>query len=175
MFYNNIRYSMPLHIVLLLTNWLPDNIIFLKFRGWLAHFFVKKCGKNLRLGRSVTFYNPANIFLGTDVYIAYGNWFSADAPIVISDEVVIGPYCVFASSNHTISNGSFRYGIPVSKQIFIDKGSWLGAHCTITAGTSIGKGACVAANSVTRRTLSSFSMYGGCPAILIKKMSHNNL
>ncbi|MCO5259133.1 MAG: hypothetical protein M9916_03230 [Crocinitomicaceae bacterium] len=50
-----LRYDWPLHFVLLLTNWLPDNVVFLRLRGYLAHFFFLSCGKNLRLGRNLTF------------------------------------------------------------------------------------------------------------------------
>lgn len=170
MMFNNIRYTLPLHLVLLLTNWLPDNIIFLRFRGWLAHFFIKECGKDLRLGRNISFYNPANISIGDNVYIAYGNWFSADAQIVLENEVIVGPYCVFASSNHSLKNESFRYGPPISKEIIVKKGVWLGAHCTITAGTYIDYGCCIAANTITRGTLLPLSIYGGVPCRLIKPL-----
>lgn len=168
--WNNFRYSIPLHIVLVLTNWLPDNIVFLRLRGWLAHFFIGKCGKDLRLGRNVTFYNPANIAIGSNVYIAYGCWFSANATITIEDEVTIGPYNVFASGNHSLKNGSFRYGESIGRAIRIEKGCWIGAHCTITAGSTIRKSTCIGANSITRNEIQDRSLYAGIPAKFIKKL-----
>jgi hypothetical protein len=62
--------SLFLHFVLLVTNWLPDNVVFLRFRGFLAGFFLNGSCKNLRLGRNVTFYNPSKIFISDNVYIA---------------------------------------------------------------------------------------------------------
>lgn len=164
------RYDLPLHFVLLLTNWLPDMVVILRLRGYLAHFFLGQSGKNLRLGRNVTFYNPKNIFIGNDVYIAYGNWFSTGGRIVIGDEVIVGPYCVFASSNHTKINGSFRYGIPVNKPIHVGDGSWISGQCSILAGSRIGKGVLVAANSVVSGKIENSIMCGGSPARSIKKI-----
>ncbi len=162
------RYDWPLHFVLLLTGWLPDNVLILRLRGFFASFFLGKCGNNLRLGRNITFYNSRNIFIGNNVYIAYGNWFSAGDVITIDDEVIIGPYCVFASSNHTKSFGSFRYGVPEYKPIRIEKGSWIAGQCSVLAGSHIGSGVLVAANSVVSGLLSDNTMYAGSPAKSIK-------
>ena len=168
--WNNIRYSIPLHLLLRLTNWFPDNLCFIRLRGWLAHFFFNSCGKNFRIGRNVTFYNPSEISFGNNVYVAYGCWFSAGSEILVDDEVVVGPYNVFASSNHTKVNGSFRYGPPKNASIYIGPGSWIGAHCTITAGTNIGAGACIGANSVVVSSVKSDSLYAGSPAKYIKEV-----
>jgi hypothetical protein len=108
--------------------------------------------------------------MGDNVYIAYGTWISANDEIVIEDEVLIGPYCVFASSNHTRYKDSFRYGKPQKMPIHKGEGCWIAAHCTITAGTKIGKSTAVAANSVALGTLHSNSLYGGSPVRLINNM-----
>lgn len=163
-----LRYDLPLHFVLLLTNWLPDLIIFIKLRGYLASFFLGSCGKNFRLGRNITFYNPKNISIGNNVYIAYGNWFSAGEKIILEDEVVIGPYNVFASSNHTKHNGSFRYGKSQRKPIKVGFGTWIGAQCTITASVEIGSGALVSANSTVLKNVNDDTLVGGTPAKKIK-------
>jgi acetyltransferase-like isoleucine patch superfamily enzyme len=105
-----IRYDWPLHFLLRLTNWLPDNVIFIKLRGMLARPFFRKCGTNLGIGRNVTFYNPSAIEIGSSVYIAYGCWFLGAGRLVIEDEVLFGPYVVISPANHTKINGSFRYG-----------------------------------------------------------------
>lgn len=167
-FYRLLRYDWPLHFVLLFTNWLPDNVLFIRFRGSLASPFFKKCGKKLGLGRNVIFYNPSNISIGSDVYIATGCWFSAGKEIVIGEEVLFGPYNVVASTNHTLQDGSYRYGIPVGAAIKIGKGSWIGGHCTILQGVVIGSSCLVAANSVVNKPVSDNSIVGGNPATFIK-------
>ncbi len=162
------RYDWPLHFVLLLTNWLPDNTVFLKFRGYLAHFFIGSCGHNLRIGRNIVFYNPQTIHLGTDVYIAYGSWFVGAEKIIIGDEVMFGPYCVVVAGNHTKTDGSFRFGQTNDKPIHIEKGTWIGAHVTITAGAHIGSGCLVGANSaVLSGSVPSNSLIAGNPAKVV--------
>lgn len=166
-----LRYDWPLHFVLLFTNWLPDNVIILRFRGWLAHFFFIKCGSDLRLGRGIVFYNPSKISLGSNVYIAYGNWFSANAAITLEDQVVVGPKNVFASGNHTKVNGSFRYGKSECKPIRICRGTWIGANCTITAGVVVGSGSVVGANTVVTKIVPENVLFAGNPGLVIKKLS----
>src|SRR5690606_29868411 len=121
-------------------NWLPDNVIFIRLRGKLASPFFKSCGKKLGIGRGVTFYNPSDISIGNWVYIARGCWFSASTSIIIEDEVLFGPYVCVASSNHTLLNGSYRFGKPKKDVILIKKGGWIGAHSSILSGTTLGQG-----------------------------------
>ncbi len=170
--YRLVRFDWPMHFTLLFTNWMPDNVLVLRFRGWLVSFFLGKCGKDLRLGRNITFYNPRQIFIGDHVYIAFGNWFSAADQIVIDNEVIIGPNCIFASANHTPINTSFRYGEPDCKPIFIGKGSWIGGNCAVTAGTSIGAGSVVGANTAVTKIVPDSVLFAGCPGRVIKKLEH---
>jgi acetyltransferase-like isoleucine patch superfamily enzyme len=147
-FYRILRYDLPLHLVLLITNWLPDNVVFIRLRGFLASPFFKSCGRKLGIGRNVTFYDCSKIELGNNVYIAYGCWFSAGFGIEIHDEVMFGPYNVIASSNHVKENNSYRFAKAKGSKIVIQKGVWIGSHCTITQGAKIGFGSVVAANTV---------------------------
>jgi len=159
-----LRYDLPMHIVLTITNVLPDNVCFLRFRGFLCGFFLGSSGKKVGVGRGVTFYNPKNISLGNDVYIAKGCWFSAGEKILIGDEVLIGPGVVVASSNHTRVSQSFRFGPMENKSIQICKGSWIGANTVITAGSKIQSGVLIGANSVVVGEINADSFYAGNPA-----------
>jgi len=166
-----LRYNLPLHFVLFFTNWLPDNVIFLRLRGWLASFFFKQCGPNLRLGRNLSFYNPSNIKIGRDVYIAYGCWFLGADEIVIDNEVMFGPYCVIADANHTMLGESYRFGPPKIGKIKFESGCWIGAHSIILMNVIIGKAALVAANSLVNTDVGCFQIVGGVPAREIKKIA----
>jgi len=165
-----LRYDLPLYLIFLLTNWLPDMVVVLRLRGWLMRPFFGGCGKNFRVGRNVTFYNPQNIHIGKDVYVAYGSWLSAGEKIVIEDEVMIGPYCILTSSNHTKLNGSFRYGTPELKPIHIGRGSWIAGQCNVLAGSEIGDGTLVAANSVVNGKMNNHVLCAGSPAKEIKEI-----
>lgn len=164
------RFDWPLHFALLLTSWLPDNVVFLRLRGLMARPFLGRCGANLRLGRDVTFYNPAKIELGSDVFVAKGAWFMAGELIRVGNGAVFGPYCVVVSSNHTRLEGSYRFGPPDLAPIDIGPGCWLAAHVTVTAGSRVGYGALVAANSVVSGDLPAGWIAGGLPAKPIRQL-----
>ena len=163
-----LRYDWPLHFVLLLMNWLPDNSIFLRLRGRLAKPFFGHCGKNLKLQRCVTFYNPEKISIGSNVRIAYGCRFIAGGTIQIEDEVIIGPYCVIVSSHHTRQSSSFYYGERNKKPIYMKRGCWIAAHVTVTAGSTVGNGSLVAAGAVVSGELPENCLAGGQPAKALK-------
>lgn len=166
--YRLLRYDWPLHFVLLLTNWLPDNVMFIRLRGILARPFFKKCGRKLSIGRNVTFYDPSKIEIGNFVYFSLGTWMSAGYGIVIEDEVLFGPYAVVVTSDHTMLAGSYRYGTPKGAPVVIGKGTWLGAHVTVLRGIRIGHGCLIAANTVVTRSVEPFSVVGGVPGRVIK-------
>ena len=165
-----LRYDWPLHFALLITNWLPDNVVFLALRGACARPFIGKCGKRLKLGRNVTLYNASCISFGEDVYIAYGCWFSAGDQIAIGSEVMFGPYCVIVSSEHRRGDGSFRHGVLDTAPVKIGDGCWLAAHVTVTAGITIGSGCLVAAGAVVTKDVEPNSVVGGVPARQIKRL-----
>lgn len=166
------RYDWPMHLALLIANWLPDNVVFHRLRGWLARHFLGSCGPNLRLGRNITFYNPSKIHLGKDVYIAYGCWFMAGEDIYVGDEVIFGPYCVVVSSEHQIVDQSFRYGESKIAKVVIGRGSWIAAHVTVAAGTEIGEGTLIGANAVVSTNIPKGVLAGGIPAKVIKELTN---
>ena len=154
--------------MLALTNWLPDNVVFLKLRGLICRPFFGRAGK-LLIGRNVTFYNPSKIFIGDNVYFALGTWLCADAPIEIGSNVLFGPYVVVVTSNHSILNGSYMFGGHSKLQkVVIDDGSWIAAHVTILSGCSVGGCSLIAANSVLNMNTETNSIYGGVPAKRLK-------
>lgn len=169
-----IRYDWPMHFLLLVTNWLPDNVIFLRLRGFLVKPFLGKCGKDLRLGRNVTFYNPLNIEIKNNVYISYGCLLMAIDQIIIEDQVMFGPYCVVTSGNHSSVKGSYRYGPIVLAPIRIGAGSWIGSHVVVTAGSVIGENTVVGAGAVVSKEIPSNVIAGGIPAKKIKDIKPEN-
>jgi acetyltransferase-like isoleucine patch superfamily enzyme len=163
------RYDWPMHFVLLITNWLPDNVVFVRLRGAMARPFFRKCGPKLGLGRNLVFYNPSQIEIGHHVYIAYGCWFNSTHGVSIEDEVIFGPQNIIATSNHTRLNGSFRFGECTGDRITFKKGSWLGANCTVLAGSTIGAGSVVAANTVVNGEVPDHVVFAGNPGEVKKR------
>jgi maltose O-acetyltransferase len=164
----NLRYDWPLHFVLVALNWLPDNVVILRLRGRLARPFFASCGRQTGIAKNVSFHNPSEIRIGDSVYFAHGSVVIANSGVTIGDEVMLGPYSVLASGNHTMLDGSYRFGAPALAPIVIGRGSWIGAHVTITAGSTIGEGVAVAAGAVVHGAIPPFTVAGGVPARVLK-------
>lgn len=157
-----IRYEYPLYFVLLFTNWLPNNVAIIKFRGFLARPFFKKCGKGLQIQRNVTFYNPAQIIIGNDVIIPYGCWINASGPdsIILEDNVGLGPYVVLVSGGYDVSKNS---RVPVCGKILIQKGAWIGANSTVLKDVIVGENSVIAANSLVDKNVPKNIIFAGSP------------
>lgn len=167
-FWTQIRYILPLWLIQLLTNWLPDNRVTIKIRGLLVSPFVDSCGRNFTIGSDVTINNPQSLKIGKDVYIAKGTWLNAMAGLTIEDEVVIAPYVVISTAQHVFKNNSVRFGGNISGPVVIGKGSWLAAHVSVKCGVTIGKGNLIAANSSVVKNTPDYKILGGVPAKIIK-------
>lgn len=166
-----LRYEYPLFVVQAICSVLPDNVVFFRLRGWLCGFFLGSCGKDFRCGRHIVFSNPANIHLGSHVYIAYGCWLQAADRITLGDEVMLGPYCIIAPGNHTRLNESFRYGPLRTGPISIGKGSWLGAQTIVLKNIQIGAGSVIAANTVVQENVPDHVVFGAPnTAVVLKKL-----
>jgi maltose O-acetyltransferase len=163
-----LREVFPIWIVRLLTNWWPDHIYCQRLRGWLFRPFFGLCGPGLRLNSNVTFLYPSCIRIGRDVLIGKGDWIDGSGGINIEDEVLLSPYCVITSSSHTFRDNSASRGKDRHAPTRVGRGSWLGAHVTVTAGVSIGRGVLVAANAAVTKDIPDNVLAGGVPARVIR-------
>jgi len=136
-----------------------------------------------------------NATIGNDVKIAgQVNLFGSKlSPIIIGSETYIGPYCLLEGYNGavkignnvsfaqriTLLSGSAPNGSQKMQQIFpIQKGpitignhTWIGAHVVIMPNVHIGHFCVVAANSFVNKSFPDYSIIGGTPAKLIRKLT----
>ena len=152
-------YSLLMH----LADLLPLKGKSIAIRGKILSKFAGRCGSNLRLGRGVKVYTPENLAIGSSVYIGHETYVGGGS-VTLEDEVIIGPFCCIAAGNHTKKDGSYRFGQYDFGVIRIGRGTWLGAHVTITSGVTIGHGCLVAAGSVVTKSFGNHCKIGGVPA-----------
>lgn len=161
------RHALPLSLVYLLTNWWPDNAIAVRVRGKLFSWFLGRCGRNFTVGRDVTLLDVDRLVIGDNVYLAKGTWLNAVGGVEIEDEVMFGPYVVLSSGKHCFKDGSARFSGFNMASVKVGRGTWLGAHVTVVAGVTIGKGNLVAANAVVARDTPDDVFVAGVPAKVI--------
>lgn len=151
-------------LVVGLTGWLPDVVPVLRLRGWLARWSLAGCGPDFQLASGVRVTYPNRVRVGRSVYIAPGCWIQGIGGVTLEDEVMLGPYTILASNNHTKRDGSYRFGPPSAAPIRLGRGAWTGGHVVVTAGVSIGAGAACAAGAVVTRDVPDHATVGGVPA-----------
>lgn len=165
--YDQFRRVLPLWAIGLITNWWPENTPVCRIRGRLASIAFGRCGRRFSLGKDFQINCPSRLTVGADCYLARNLWLQAAGEVTLEDEVVVGPYCVIASTNHGFRNGSTVGAGTHPAPIRIGKGSWLGARVVVTAGVTIGRGNLIAAGAVVTRDTPDDVIVGGVPAKIL--------
>ena len=116
------------------------------------------------------FYTDAgkNIHFGKNVFINACCNFQDQGGIFIGNNVLIGHNVTLATINHDV-NIETR-GNMLLKPIIIEDDVWVGSGAIITQGVRVGKGAIIAAGAIVTKDVEPFSVVGGVPAKLIKKL-----
>lgn len=151
-----------------LVRWLPG-VEGLLLRGWFYRCLLQKSGKNLILYPSVYIIFSHRMIVGSRVAVNFGTYIDAGGMLEIGDNVMVGPYCVISTREHSTE----RSGIAMCYQpvkygpITIGDDVWIGAHVTICGGVRIGEGAVVAAGAVVVKDVPPYAIVGGVPAKVI--------
>ena len=154
--------------IMLITNCLPDFTVCLKLRGFLLKPAFKQTGKNFQIASGTIVNWSSNIIIGNNVFIANNCWIQGVGSVELEDEVMLGPFTVIASNNHSRKNGSYRFGSGQKGKVLLRKGSWIGSHVVITMGVTIGESSAVAAGAVVTKDVLANCIVGGVPAKIIK-------
>lgn len=114
----------------------------------------------------------SRIEIGQGCFINSGVRFECapNVTIKIGDRVQIGPRCSFETMNHSVVllEKNKRGGFPGS--IVVEDDVWLAAQVIILPGVRIGRGSVVAAGAVVSKNVPPFTLVGGVPARIIKKI-----
>lgn len=109
-----------------------------------------------------------NITIGKNVFINSGCHFQDQGGIAIGDGSLIGHNVVLATINHDLDpkNNRKNHYAPIT----IGNHVWIGSNATVLAGVTIGEWAVVAAGAVVTKDVPPFTIVGGVPAKVIKKV-----
>jgi acetyltransferase-like isoleucine patch superfamily enzyme len=139
-----------------------------------------KVGENSSVDYGVlcTGFGKGKIRIGKETYIGIRNVLDWSDDIAIGDFVhIAGPgtalwthstakMCLNGIPLTRKDEGKFRPTAPIT----IENNVYIGGNCTIYPGVTVHHHAVVAPNSAVTRDVPSYSMYGGVPALMIKKI-----
>lgn len=157
------------HKLLLIYSWLiftltyfwPDFPFTMKVRGKLYALAMKKSGRNFQVASGAILRTLENITVGDDVYIANYVIINAGGEVIIDSQVLIGFRSCIIAGNHTLKNGSYRFGMSKTRTIQIGFGSWIGCNCSILAGAIVPASTVIGAGSTVARKLGEPGKYIG--------------
>ena len=93
-------------------------------------------------------------------------------PMTIGSDVIFAQNIVMSALNHNYTDTTrtiAEQGVNTAEIVIADD-VWIGANAVITAGVHIGKHAVVAAGSVVTKDVEPYTIVGGIPAKLIKRI-----
>jgi maltose O-acetyltransferase len=157
---------------LFLANHMPR----LKISEYMRFIFLRLAGMRIGLCQVM---GPIGIGpAGSGNRITVGNWtainedvhFGCQGTITIGKNCLIAPRCYFSTTNHSIQFAAGKGRETYHQPIKVADEVWIGTGVIILAGVSIGRGAVVAAGAVVADDVPEYTLVGGVPAKIIKRI-----
>jgi acetyltransferase-like isoleucine patch superfamily enzyme len=114
----------------------------------------------------------AGIKIGKDSLVGEYSIIRGQGGVEIGDRVFTSPFTQIIAVNHLFHDTKRPFteqGI-TAEGIVIEDDVWLGAGAVITDGVRVGKGAVVAAGAVVTKDVPPYTVVGGVPAKVIKRV-----
>jgi maltose O-acetyltransferase len=108
------------------------------------------------------------VVLGRRVFVNFGCVFLDAAPIVLHDDVQLGPGVQLLTSDHPRDAEQRAAGLETGHAITIGEGAWLGGGVVVLPGVEIGRGTIIGAGSVVTRSVPDGVVAAGNPCRVVK-------
>ncbi|MGR6873145.1 sugar O-acetyltransferase [Pseudomonas sp. HK3] len=101
----------------------------------------------------------SQISLGENVFANFQCVFLDSAPILIGDNVLLGPGVHIYTVDHPRDARERRQGLCKAQPVMIGHDVWIGAGAKILPGVTIGEGAIISANALVREDVEAFTTF----------------
>jgi len=140
-------------------------IVSIKFRCWLLRLFGADIGVNVHMKPGVRVKFPWYLSIGDHCWIGEDVWFDNLAPITIAPHVCVSQGAYLCTGNYDWTKSNMRL---FSRPIILERGSWVGARSVVSPGVTVGEGAVLTIGSVAIKSLASYGVYMGNPAVYVR-------
>ena len=106
--------------------------------------------------------------IGDNVFINGGTSICAQKSVTIGDNCLIGNYTLIMDTDFHAVGDHAQW--PDARPVVIEEDVWLAVRVTVLKGVTIGRGAVVAAGAVVTKDVEPYTLVGGVPARLIRRI-----
>lgn len=121
-----------------------------------------------------TYFKYDNINIGNNCYIGMKVFLDTANPIIIKNDVIISEGVSILTHQDVGDRLLKDYYKRKEGAVILEDGAWIGANATILCGVTIGKCSVVGAGAVVLKDVPPYTVVGGVPAKVIKKVTKNS-
>ena len=110
-----------------------------------------------------------NIYLGKNVMMNYGCVLLDVCPIKIGEHTLIGPGTHIYTAAHALDAKEREQDVEFGKPVTIGRNVWIGGHCTVLPGITIGDNTIIGAGSVVTKNIPANVIAAGNPCRIIRE------
>ncbi len=138
-----------------------------------------KIGDNTKLSGNVKIFGSEKniVEIGSSCYFGINTMIEGyNAKVLIGNNVSFAQNITLLTGSGPNASEVLQRIFPIIKQsISIGNHSWIGANSVIMPGVNLGNFCIVAANSFVNKSFSDYSILGGTPAKLIRRLTLNEI
>lgn len=153
-------YNIALDFELMFLRWV-SHVPFHVVRNTYFRMAGLKLGKKSHIHMWCSFFNPANISIGSDTIVGDHAFLDGRDKLIIGNHVAISSRVMIYNSEHSINDENFS---PILGPVQIEDYVFIGPGVIILPGVTVGRGAIVGAGAVVTKDVPPFAIFGGVPA-----------
>lgn len=149
--------------------YVPFQKLIRAIRSKVASKLFDRSGRNINVEKGANFGTGKGIRIGDNSGLGINC--KIRGPIIIGDDVMMGPDVMIFTSNHETKDINIPMrlqGRTGDKRVEIGDDVWIGARVIILPGVKIGKGAILAANAIITKDVPDYAIVAGNPAKVVK-------
>lgn len=128
------------------------------------------CGTRCHINQPFRCDYGCNIHIGEDFFANFNLTILDEARVTIGEHVFIGPNVSIYTACHPLDAGERNTGAEWAEPVTIGDSVWIGGGVTIVPGVTVGEGAVIAAGAVVTRDVEPYTLVGGNPAKVIRRL-----